>query len=181
METRAYSLTEKLLSYTQLSEVPTPPRRTILSFLYQLFVNIFSLFINENKMYKDFDTWNIEKKLTERTSKEINFYEREVWWYIAGLNIGVEIDGKHEFFLRPCVVVRKFNKDMLLVVPTTTQEKTNKYYLKISGTESKTYNVCLSQIRTISSKRLFRKIDTINTKDYQLLLNKISDMIKGYL
>jgi len=132
-------------------------------------------------MYKNFDTWNIEKKLTENTNRHINFYEREVWWYIAGLNIGVEIDGKHEYFLRPCIIARKFNKDMSLVVPTTTQDKDNKYYHRVSGTENKSYNSCISQIRTISSKRLFRKIDTINTKDYQLLLNKIADMVKGSL
>jgi len=132
-------------------------------------------------MQKDFDEWNLKKKLTERTIKEINFYEREVWWYIAGLNIGVEVDGKHEFFLRPCVVVRKFNKDMLLIVPSTTQDKTNKYYYKIGGKTDKTYNICLSQVRTISSKRLFRKIDTINALDYKMLLNKIGDMVKGCL
>jgi mRNA interferase MazF len=132
-------------------------------------------------MQKDFDSWNIEKKLTERSDKQVVFYEREVWWYIAGLNIGVEIDGKHEFFLRPCVILRKFNKDMILVVPTTTQDRNNKYYYKVAGTGGKNYNTCLSQIRTISSKRLFRKIDTINVEYYNLLLSKVSDMVKGCL
>jgi len=70
---------------------------------------------------------------------------------------------------------------MALIVPTTTQNKDNKYYYKVSGTEDRNYNTCLSQIRTISSKRLFRKIDTVNSVDYQLLLNKISDMVKGCL
>ena len=132
-------------------------------------------------MQKDFDSWNLEKKLTERSDKQISFYEREVWWYIAGLNIGVEIDGKHEFFLRPCIIVRKFNKDMGLVVPITTKDKDNKYYYKVTGAEDKVYNSCLSQIRTISSKRLFKKIGTINLVDYHLLLNKISDMIHSRL
>ena len=132
-------------------------------------------------MQKDFDEWNKNKKITDRTNKFVNFYEREVWWYIAGLNVGVEIDGKHEFFIRPCIVLRKFNKEMLLAVPTTTQNKDNKYYYSVSGTDNKTYNSCLSQIRTISSKRLFRKIDTIKTTDYQQLLDKVSDMVKGQL
>jgi len=30
-------------------------------------------------MQKDFDEWNIEKKLAERSDKQIVFYEREVW------------------------------------------------------------------------------------------------------
>jgi len=48
----------------------------------------------------------------------ILFYEREVWWCITGVNVGVEIAGKHELFLRPVVVIRKFNKHMALIVPT---------------------------------------------------------------
>ena len=104
-----------------------------------------------------------------------------MWWGVAGINIGVEIDGKHELFSRPVVVVRKFNKDMLLVVPTTAQEKSNKYYLLVSGDDNKTYNVCLSQIRTISSKRLLRKIGTISEPDYGVLLEKIAKMVKGVL
>ena len=133
-------------------------------------------------MPKDFDRWNNQKKQTDGVRKEpVLFYEREVWWCAAGINIGVEIDGKHELFSRPIVVVRKFNKDMLLVVPTTAQEKSNKYYLLVSGDDGKTYNVCLSQIRTISSKRLLRKIGTISETDYEVLLEKIAKMVKGVL
>ena len=132
-------------------------------------------------MQKDFDDWNIKKKITDREDKKIIFYEREVWWCIVGKNIGVEIDGKHELFLRPVVVVRKFNKDMALIVATTAQEKTNKYYFLVSGDDGKTYNTCLSQIRNISTKRLFRKIGTISEPDYQALLDNITDMVKGNL
>ena len=82
-------------------------------------------------MEKDFDRWNSQKKQTDEIKNEpVMFYEREVWWCAAGINIGVEIDGKHELFSRPTVVIRKFNKDMLLVAPTTTQDKSNKYYLR---------------------------------------------------
>ena len=132
-------------------------------------------------MEKDFDSWNTQKKQTDKKDKKVIFYEREVWWCIVGTNVGVEIDGKHELFLRPVVVIRKFNKDMLLIAPTTAQDKNNKYYLLVSGEDGKSYNSCLSQIRTISSKRLFRKIGTIKESDYAKLLNKVSDMVKGLL
>ena len=132
-------------------------------------------------MKKDFDSWNTQKKQTDKEEKRVIFYEREVWWCIVGTNVGVEIDGKHELFLRPVVVIRKFNKDMLLIAPTTAQDKNNKYYLVVSGEDGKTYNSCLSQIRTISSKRLFRKIGTIKESDYSVLLDKVSDMVKGFL
>ena len=130
---------------------------------------------------KDFDGWNTQKKKTHQEENPVLFYEREVWWCIVGTNIGVEIDGKHELFLRPAVVIRKFNKHMALVVPTTAQDKNNKYYFLVSGEDGKKYNACLSQIKTISSKRLFRKIGTINEKDYRTLLDKVSNMVKGTL
>lgn len=132
-------------------------------------------------MEKDFDSWNEVKKKTHTEEKKVIFYQREVWWCITGINIGVEIDGKHEFSLRPVIIVRKFNKDMALIVPSTTQDKNNKYYLKVFGEDEKHYNSCLSQIRTISSKRLFRKIGTIKESDYKLLLDKVSSMVKGTL
>jgi len=132
-------------------------------------------------MQKDFDTWNEQKKLIHSTSNNKVFYEREVWWSKLGTNVGVEINGGHELFLRPVIIIRKFNKDMALVIPTTTQDKSNKYYLDTAGVNEKVYKACLSQIKTISSKRLFRKIDTINENSYSILLNKICKMIKGSL
>lgn len=132
-------------------------------------------------MEKDFNKWNERKKETDAGIVGIVFYEREAWWAYAGVNIGVEMDGKHERFLRPVIVVRKFNKDMALIVPTTAQNKQgNKYYLTVVGDDNKKYTVCLSQIRAISSKRLFRKVGTIDRASYDNLLEKLSDMIKGW-
>jgi len=130
---------------------------------------------------KDFDGWNKKKKETHIEDRFVIFYEREVWWCIMGINVGVEIDGKHELFLRPVVIVQKFNKNMALVTPTTDQAKNNKYYFPVSGEDGKNYNVCLSHIRSISSKRLLRKIGVISTKDYETLLEKIVEMIKKEL
>lgn len=133
-------------------------------------------------MDKDFDGWNKRKKKTHSEDVWRAFYEREVWWMCAGLNVGVEIDGKHELFSRPVIVVRKFNKDMAVVVPTTAQVKAkNKYYFIVVGEDSKEFTVCLSQIRAISSKRLFRKIGAINKSSYEKLVEKLSEMIKGKL
>jgi mRNA-degrading endonuclease toxin of MazEF toxin-antitoxin module len=51
----------------------------------------------------------------------------------------------------------------------------------VFGEDGKTYNTCLSQIKSISSKRLFRKIGTIKEEDYNTLLDKIALMVKGKL
>lgn len=131
-------------------------------------------------MDKDFDGWNNRKKKTHSENVWRAFYEREVWWMYAGVNIGVEIDGKHELFSRPVIVVRKFNKDMAIVVPTTAQVKTkNKYYFIVVSEDGKEFMTCLSQVRAISSKRLFRKIGAIDKSSYEKLVEKLSEMIKG--
>ena len=132
-------------------------------------------------MQKDFDKWNTEKKDTDSTNNNIIFHEREIWWSKLGVNVGVEIDGRHELFLRPVIIVKKFNKDMAVVIPTTTQDKSNKYYFEIDGVDDKKYKACISHIKTISSKRLLRKIDTIRERDFDLLLDSLCPMIKGDL
>jgi len=133
-------------------------------------------------MKKNFDAWNTEKKAVEQSISLILFHEREVWWCFLGTNIGVEIDGKHERFMRPALVLRKFNAYMSLILPMTTKDKgMNRYYERATGESGKEYTVCLSQIRALSSKRLFRKIDTISNSSYQLILEKTSHMIRDGL
>ena len=62
-------------------------------------------------MEKDFDKWNTEKKLIDQRiiNKDKFFYPREVWWCSAGLNIGVESNGKNKNFERPMLIIKKFN------------------------------------------------------------------------
>ena len=127
---------------------------------------------------KDFDGWNRKKRETHYSKSSVLFYEREVWWCSHGVNIGVEIDGRHELFLRPVLILRKFNKDMALVVPTTAKDKKGRYYLSVAGEDGKKYTVCLSQVRTISTKRLLRKIGTITQGDYRTVGEKVSHMVK---
>jgi mRNA interferase MazF len=68
-------------------------------------------------MEKDFDRWNKKKKTLHQTHFTHFVHEREVWWCALGANVGVEADGKHDNFERPVLVLRKFNRDAVLVVP----------------------------------------------------------------
>lgn len=130
-------------------------------------------------MIKPFDEWNISKKETDKSNRQVIFYEREIWWCVLGINIGVEIDGKHELFLRPVVILRKFNKDSALIIPTGGKSKTGKYYLDVFTKEGKVFNARLSQIRYLSSKRLIRKMGTINKVSYDSLVSCTVGIIKG--
>jgi|SRR3990167_4713209 len=132
-------------------------------------------------MDKDFNTWNFQKQKLHLSDNSIIFYEREVWWTRVGVNVGVEIDGKNRFFLRPVIIIRKFNRDMALVIPTTTKNKANKFYLDTAGENERGYRACLSQIRVMSAKRLVRKTGKIKKEDYSKLLNKVAQMMYGVL
>lgn len=119
---------------------------------------------------KDFDQWNREKKQIDEKDRLVFGYPREVWWCSIGLNIGVEIDGKNENFERPVVIMRVYNKETMLVLPTTGKEIKNKFHFSIEvdakrpGTGElykRTVHVKLTQARVISNKRLLRKVDII--------------------
>ena len=130
-------------------------------------------------MDKDFDNWNKEKKAVDAkvVNTELFFYAREIWWCSAGLNIGVETNGKHENFERPMLIVKKFNADMVWSLPLTTQGNNNKYYYKLNHEEIKSW-VVLSQIKTISTKRLLRKIGSISESDFKKVIEKLQNLLK---
>ncbi|HHO56766.1 MAG TPA: type II toxin-antitoxin system PemK/MazF family toxin [Trueperaceae bacterium] len=111
-------------------------------------------------MSKDFDRWNIVKKGIDTTPiDEIQLYkEREVWWCSLGLNIGYEQDGKGQSFLRPVLVLRKFNKHIFLGVPSTgNMRKRGDFYCAVY-TRRNSFNFILSQIRLFDAYRLVNRM-----------------------
>lgn len=108
-------------------------------------------------MDKDFDQWNqIKKRLHEKVESKF-FHEREIWWSSLGVNVGDEEDGKNNLFERPVLIIKKFNRSLILTVPLTTKIKTGPYYFLFDHQGNK-YAVILSQLRLISTKRLLRRI-----------------------
>ncbi len=68
------------------------------------------------------------------------------------------IDGKGPSFTRPCLILHVIGSSLALVVPFTSQKKTNKQFyqhLKLGHFES---YICLSQMRVVSQKRIFKRI-----------------------
>ncbi len=106
-------------------------------------------------MEKDFDSWNIVKKQVNQKKFSDFIHEREVWWCSLGINVGFEEDGKHQLFERPVLILKKFNKDVVLVIPLSTQVKNNPYHFPYLY-QDREYVAMLSQIRVLSTKRLLR-------------------------
>ena len=107
------------------------------------------------------------------------FKEREIWWASIGANIGTELNGKNELFDRPALIIKKFNAEMLWILPMTTTDKVNKYYLPTAHAPGqKLAKVVLSQIRTISSKRLIKKQRTLPDTEFDAVLEKLQELLK---
>jgi len=115
---------------------------------------------------KNFDDWNVKKQsLNNSLAKLPYFKEREIWWLSIGVNIGYEEDGKHKDFLRPVLIMKKFNQNMFLGIPLSTKIKSNPYYIVITAQE-RTVSAMISQLRVFSSKRLLTRLGKLEKQYY---------------
>jgi len=128
-------------------------------------------------MKKDFDGWNEVKKITNDKPDTFGVHEREIWWISFGINIGVEIDGKNQYFDRPALILRKFNRQMVWVLPTTQQAKSEKFHEKFSF-EGVDYFIALTQIRTVSTKRFLRKIGMMSQEDFEKIKARVTAFVQ---
>ena len=124
-------------------------------------------------MHKDFDQWNMFKKLVQEEPDFFGAHQRELWWMTFGLNVGVEIDGKHDTFERPAIVLRKFNNQMAWVLPVTSQVKDNQFYERFTYGDQ-VYYAAITQLRTVSTKRFLRKVGMISKSDFERMQQKVS-------
>ena len=128
---------------------------------------------NKNIFSKDFDGWIAKKKEYHyRDSLPPLFKERDIWWVSIGVNVGFEEDGKHENFVRPVLILKKFNREIFLGVPLSTKLKDNKYYVPIS-VRQEIVSAMTSQIRVFSSKRIWNKLAELDYNDFSKVLLKV--------
>lgn len=130
-----------------------------------------------SNMIKDFDGW-IEKKKDchYKSAMPPMFKERDIWWVSIGINVGFEEDGKHEKFIRPVLVLRKFNRDLFLGVPMSTKLKENPYYIKVT-VGRRVVSALISQVRSFSAKRIEDKLAEIDKNDFRKVKDAVVKMI----
>lgn len=111
---------------------------------------------------KNFDGWNKrKKKIQHRDTGKVYFHEGEIWWAALGVNVGHEQDGGHSSkdhsYIRPVLILRKFNRGMAFCLPITSRSKASLFHFQVvhNGEEN---SIILSQGRLLSPKRLVRKI-----------------------
>ncbi len=128
-------------------------------------------------MIKDFKFWHTKKCDLHENKVRLHFHERDVWFTSIGANVGYEQDGKGDNFMRPIVVLKKFNNETLWGVYLTKRKKTGKYYFEFESKIDSTSVANLSQLRLIDSKRLEYQIGSISEKDFTELKKRITNLI----
>lgn len=116
-------------------------------------------------MNKNFLKWHVKKEILHKEKQRPFFHEKEVWFCSLGVNIGFEQDGRGEEFLRPVVIIKKFNQQIFWGLPLTKNQRKSKYYFSFNLNKL-TSTVILSQIRLIDGKRLHYKIGHISKVDF---------------
>jgi len=133
---------------------------------------------------KDFKKWMENKSGIHNDKIRPFFHEREIWFSSLGENVGFEQDGSGENFMRPALVLRKFNNEVIWVLPLTRTDKTGKYYFHISpvddtgNADGKASVVILSQIRLIDAKRLQYKIGDVKEEEFIKLKEALIALLK---
>lgn len=128
------------------------------------------------QMENIFDEWNILKNSIHNKQKISLVNEREICYTSIGHNIWFEQNGKNDNFERPVLVLKKFWKYTFIGIPLTSQEKSGKFYHTFSW-EDNISTAILSQIRIFDSKRIIRKIWYISQDDFQILKNKLKNLL----
>lgn len=128
-------------------------------------------------MSKNFDKWNIQKKLVENKKDLIGFSQFEIIFMKVGINIGFEQDGKGNDYLRPVLVFKKFNNHVFLGIPLTSKAKNNKFHFEFEYKEDKKSYAILSQIKLYDIKRAKYKDGKISKNQFKNLQKKLLNLI----
>jgi mRNA interferase MazF len=127
-------------------------------------------------MEKDFDRWNkIQKKLHFKL--RLDFQRGDIWLCHIGINVGSEQDGKGWEFLRPIVIIKKFDDRTFFGIPLTSKHRSGNYYFDLGYINGKVGVAMLNQLRLWDALRLKRKIGYINKRDFTNLVNNLKALI----
>ena len=134
------------------------------------------MFQNVQNIVENLANWFKIKSQISILNKRPFTNEGEIWWCNLGQNIGDEENGKGDNFMRPVLVLKKFNRNICLCVPLSSQIKENKYYYTIEINQ-KLQSFLVSQIRTIDTKRFVKKKEQLRNQEFLEVKNYIKQTI----
>jgi pseudaminic acid cytidylyltransferase len=122
-----------------------------------------------------YDKWNaLKQKIDKR--KPILFRERDILFISMGQNIGYEQYGKGEDFLRPVVVIKKFNKNLFLGIPLSSQLKMGHFFHDVTF-KKRVNTAMLLQSKTFDSKRIKYRLATLSENQFNKLVGKYYEVV----
>ncbi|SFV55921.1 N-Acetylneuraminate cytidylyltransferase [hydrothermal vent metagenome] len=124
-----------------------------------------------------FDRWNRVKKELDKNKKTIHIRPTEIYFLSIGQNIGYEVYGKDELFLRPVLVYKKLSTSTFIGIPLTTKEKRGSYFFEFSYKPNKTSYASLNQIRVFDTKRIAYKSGKMQKNDFERLKMEMKEFI----
>lgn len=131
----------------------------------------------ESKAFQEnevFDNWNNLKKDIHTNKNRIHFRQGEIWFVSIGQNIGYEVYGKGENFLRPVIIFRKINKNTFMALPLTSKIKDDKFHCIVEF-KDKQNSAILTQVKTIDAKRLAYKTGNLDKNVFEKLEKSFVD------
>ena len=125
---------------------------------------------------ENFDNWNNLKQQIQQKPL-IQYKQGEIYFMSVGQNIGYEVFGKKELFLRPVLVYKKLSKQTFIGIPLSSKEKQGSYFFNFQYTEKTTSTALLNQIRVFDIRRAKYFDGNINFSDFGKLKSKILSLL----
>jgi mRNA-degrading endonuclease toxin of MazEF toxin-antitoxin module len=121
--------------------------------------------------------WFLLKNKINANSSRKNFREGEIWMVHLGFNIGDEQNGRGPNFIRPILVLRKYNKNIFMAIPIVGRYKEGYYYLNYINKRSSINCVVFSQMRVLDTKRLVYRKQKLNSNLFKEIKKKARHMV----
>ena len=123
---------------------------------------------------KDFQQWAVDKRKLHEAASRPFYHVREIWWCAVGVNIGNELDGTGQEHDRPVLILRPFNAETFVGVALIGHPRTGPYYFSLGKVGDRDAVVNLSQLRLYDTKRLIRKIGTVDKDLFHQLAKSVT-------
>lgn len=129
-------------------------------------------------MEQELLNWHNKKSELNKKEHNVFFHEREIWFCYLGLNIGYEQNGDNKYFLRPVLILKKFNDRLFFGIPLTSSKKQeNKFYHKFNYIKDIESVAIISQARILDTKRLSHLSGYIKIEDFNKIKEKLHNLI----
>ncbi len=127
----------------------------------------------------DFDKWNeIKKDIEEK--KEVFIKEGDVWFCFVGKNVGREQNGIGDRFIRPVLVIKKFNNEIFWGIPLSSKQKALDFYYNFTDPKNNEVAAIIAQLRIFSAKRFARKIYKLDKTHFAAVQRLVASTVGVY-